>query len=53
MEFIPCTGGNKELLVFDGYIHSQNITSATGVRTWECVERRNEKLCTVKNVESN
>ena len=48
MEFIPSTRGSKELLVLDGYIYSQNITSVTEVITWECVERRNEKLCTAK-----
>ena len=34
--------------MLDGYIYSQNKTSATEVRTWECVERRNGKLCTAK-----
>ena len=42
MEFVPSTRGNNELLVLDGYIYSKNKTSATGVITWECVERRNE-----------
>ena len=34
--------------MLDGYIYSQNKTGVTGVITWECVERRNDKACIAK-----
>ena len=48
MEFVPSTRGNKELLVMDRYIYSQQKTLAGGVISWECVERRNAKSCIAK-----
>lgn len=48
MEFVPSTRGNNQLLVLDGYMYSKNKTSAAGVITWECVERRNENSCMAK-----
>ena len=36
------------MLVFDGFVYSQNKISAAGVVALECVERRNAKSCMAK-----
>ena len=43
MEFIKSTGGNKDLLILDGYAYSQNKVLVSGLIHWECTERRNAK----------
>ena len=48
IEFVKNTRGNKDLLVLDGFVYSQNKISAAGVVSWECVERRNAKSCMAK-----
>ena len=45
---IPSPRSNKQLLVFEGYIYSQEINLAGNVILWECINRRNKNACSAK-----
>ena len=41
MEFIASSRGNKQLLVLDGYVHSEHRRVANNVISWEYINRGN------------
>ena len=40
MEFIPSSKSNKQLLVLDGHIYSQQKKLAGNIILWDCINRR-------------
>ena len=48
MEFIASSRGNKQLLILDGYVHSEHRRLANNVISWECINRRNMHSCIAK-----
>ena len=48
MEFIPSTRGNKQLLVLDGYIYSEQKKLSGNIILWDCTERRKASVCNAK-----
>ena len=48
MEYIPCSRGNKQLLVFEGHIYSEQKKLAGDVILWDCINRRNKNTCGAK-----
>ena len=55
MEFIPSSKSNKQLLVLDGHIYSQQKKLAGNIILWDCINRRkanssNAKIKTLNGV---
>ena len=48
MEFIASSRGNKQLLVLDGYVHSEHRRLANNVISWGCINRGNMHSCIAK-----
>ena len=48
MEFIPSPRGNKQLMVLDRHIYSEQKQLAGNVILWDCLNRRKANSCNAK-----
>ena len=48
MEFIPSRRGNKQLLVLDGCVYSEQKKLSGNIILWDCTERRKASACNAK-----